>query len=267
MQFPETFRGYIKNMTDTLLIIEACRYGILPTISRRLLEKERNSITSGTIIVFDESESGIKRWTDGLLWSPSRILGNFLVYRELKSRENRKKRIGKIDLQDQDTHTILRQEKEKALVGSLTTSNTIYNFKEDGLIKKTIRLLIDGKHLHIINYYNKNDVLNNLLQTPSSSPQLTCLQISPDLMLHLPEHMNDYHQASRKRSSSYCDNNRPVQEYKRRMYSYDATTASIPLYSESYEPFPVSLLYSYCNSQGKSESSPHLQNFQKSKSH
>lgn len=31
------------------------------------------------MFVFDEKESGIRRWTDGLLWSPSRILWNFLV--------------------------------------------------------------------------------------------------------------------------------------------------------------------------------------------
>lgn len=31
---------------------------------------------------------GIKRWTDGLIWSPSRILGNFLIYRELGGRES-----------------------------------------------------------------------------------------------------------------------------------------------------------------------------------
>ncbi|KAI8333507.1 Gti1/Pac2 family-domain-containing protein [Choanephora cucurbitarum] len=179
MSFPETYHGYISNMADTMLVIEACRHGILPTINRRLLEKERNSIMSGTIIVFEESESGIKRWTDGLLWSPSRILGNFLVYRELKSRENRKK-----TWPNRQGQTV---EKERALVGSLTASNTIYNFKEDGLIKKTIRLQINGKHLHIINYYNKNDVLNNRLQTPSSNPQFAYLPISPDLMLHVPE--------------------------------------------------------------------------------
>lgn len=33
-------------------------------------------------------KTGIKRWTDGLIWSPSRILGNFLIYRELGGRES-----------------------------------------------------------------------------------------------------------------------------------------------------------------------------------
>ena len=36
-------------------------------------------ITSGSVFVFDENESGMKQWTDGFAWSPSRVLGNFLV--------------------------------------------------------------------------------------------------------------------------------------------------------------------------------------------
>lgn len=58
MPFTKTFHGYIENTTDTLLIVEACRGRLLPTVNRRLVERERNSIKSGTIIVFDESESG-----------------------------------------------------------------------------------------------------------------------------------------------------------------------------------------------------------------
>jgi hypothetical protein len=58
MPFTQTFHGFIENTTDTLLIIEACRSKLLPTINRRLVENERSSIKSGTIFVFDESESG-----------------------------------------------------------------------------------------------------------------------------------------------------------------------------------------------------------------
>lgn len=40
-------------------------------------------IQSGNTFIYEEKTTGIKRWTDGVIWSPSRILGNFLVYREL----------------------------------------------------------------------------------------------------------------------------------------------------------------------------------------
>jgi hypothetical protein len=73
------FRGYIETTFDALLVFEAARRGMIPRVTRRLIERERGMVQSGAVFVFDEHESGIKRWTDGLIWSPSRILGNFLV--------------------------------------------------------------------------------------------------------------------------------------------------------------------------------------------
>ncbi|GAA5813280.1 hypothetical protein MFLAVUS_006755 [Mucor flavus] len=215
MPFTKTFHGFIENTTDTLLIIEACRNKILPKINRRLIERERHSIKSGTIIVFDETESGIKRWTDGFLWSPSRILGNFLVYRELASRETRKNEEGQNAYDHQEESALIHQ-RERALVGSLTTANTSYNFKKNGLIKKTIRILVNGNFLHIVSYYSKSDVLNNLLPTPSSSPELAGLQISADLMPHLQGYASSSVSTTidpiRKRSKSCLDNNKKVYE-------------------------------------------------------
>lgn len=71
--------GWIETTEDALLILEAARRGLIPRVTRRLVDSERKMITSGSVFVFDEDESGIKRWTDGFVWSPSRILGNFLV--------------------------------------------------------------------------------------------------------------------------------------------------------------------------------------------
>nr|AZI94828.1 Itd1 [Ustilago esculenta] len=82
-----TFQGYVHSTRDALLIFEAVRRGQLPKITRRLRDDERKMIQSGTIFVFDEAESSIKRWTDGMIWSPSRILNNFLVYREVEKKD------------------------------------------------------------------------------------------------------------------------------------------------------------------------------------
>ncbi|KAG1056876.1 hypothetical protein G6F43_001269 [Rhizopus delemar] len=179
MPFIETFHGYLENTTDTLLLIEACRNGLLPTVTRRLFDNERGVIKSGTIIVFNETETGIKRWTDGLLWSPSRILGNFLIYRELINREHKKIQ----------TETKVDR-RERALVGSLTRANTPYNFKENGLIKKTIRILVNGTYLHVISYYKLMDVLNHTLPTPSISSVFNNIRISSDLLPHLHGYSN-----------------------------------------------------------------------------
>ncbi|KAI9253440.1 Gti1/Pac2 family-domain-containing protein [Phascolomyces articulosus] len=184
----ETFHGFVETTTDTLLIFEACRRGIFPKINRRLQERERGAVQSGTVYVFDERESGIKRWTDGFVWSPSRILGNFLIYRELDGRDSSadKRRANRIDMMlGGDTNnapstTTADRSRERALVGSLTTS---YNFKKGGLIKKTMSIVVNGSPQHLISYYTKEDVLNNRLPTPSSIPELAQLEISPDLLL------------------------------------------------------------------------------------
>ena len=74
------FIGYVDTTTDALRLIMAARLGIIPRITRRLNDSERRSmIRSGAVFVFCVEESGIRRWTEGLAWSPSRIVGNFLV--------------------------------------------------------------------------------------------------------------------------------------------------------------------------------------------
>jgi len=74
------FIGYVETTLHALRLIYAARQGVIPRITRRLNDAERKTmIKPGAVFVFGVEESGIKRWTDGLLWSPSRIVGNFLV--------------------------------------------------------------------------------------------------------------------------------------------------------------------------------------------
>lgn len=59
---------------------QAARRGLIPRVTRRLNDFERRTmIKSGAVFIFSVEESGIKRWTEGLAWSQSRISGNFLV--------------------------------------------------------------------------------------------------------------------------------------------------------------------------------------------
>ncbi|EPQ53973.1 hypothetical protein GLOTRDRAFT_25707, partial [Gloeophyllum trabeum ATCC 11539] len=74
------FSGFVETTGDALRLIQAARQGIIPRITRRLNDFERRSmIRSGAVFVFSVDESGMKRWTEGLAWSPSRMSGNFLV--------------------------------------------------------------------------------------------------------------------------------------------------------------------------------------------
>ncbi|KAI8971653.1 Gti1/Pac2 family-domain-containing protein [Mycotypha africana] len=216
MPIDQTFDGFIETTTDALLIFEACRRGILPKISRRLQDKERSIIRSGAVFVFDEKESGIKRWTDGLVWSPSRILGNFLIYRELDGRETAQQKSNQLNTMADSkqiptgsavfsepqqlcrsltdtyytgsnihqvnavTKITENRSRERNLVGSLTDS---YKFRRGGLIKKTISVHLNGSTQHLVSYYNKTDVVECQLATPSVVHELSALQISPDLLL------------------------------------------------------------------------------------
>ncbi|KAI8983549.1 Gti1/Pac2 family-domain-containing protein [Pilobolus umbonatus] len=224
----ETFFGYIETTRDSLLLFEACKRGIIPRISRRLQDKERHLIRSGSIFCFDENESGIKRWTDGFMWSPSRIMGNFLIYRELEDKKllrsyscdrgamdrnysfnninstirNRSKTFGATANDYYPATDQMKRQREKSLIGSLKSS---YKFKKNGLIKKSMSLIVDGVQQHIISYYNKDDVLLNKLITPSSITELSNLEVSPGLRLRQNFRMPTYTTEDNSSDDGYLD--------------------------------------------------------------
>ncbi|RAL62293.1 hypothetical protein DID88_004859 [Monilinia fructigena] len=139
-----------------MMLLEACFSGSLNHLARRPHDKERPElIKSGNIFIHEANSSGVKRWTDGITWSPSRMVGNFLVYRELNKpfapgekkratakdkRQGIQKKRGGGSNQSRvysSVHGALSKDLERSLVGSLVDS---YDFKEDDicLIKKTI---------------------------------------------------------------------------------------------------------------------------------
>jgi hypothetical protein len=82
----QPYFGVVENTVQALRLVHAARLGVIPRVLRRLNNSERRRmIVSGAVFVFSVEESGIKRWTDGLLFSPSRIDGNFLVSPETYS--------------------------------------------------------------------------------------------------------------------------------------------------------------------------------------
>ncbi|TCD64795.1 hypothetical protein EIP91_003606 [Steccherinum ochraceum] len=192
--------GWIETTGDALLILEAARRGLIPRVTRRLVDSERKMITSGSVFVFDEDESGIKRWTDGFFWSPSRILGNFLLYRETEKRgaghrsarnereahnddyvaEPVKTESQSLSRPKGETSRLnIDRQRERVLVGSLTNS---YKFKPGGMMKKTFSLTIAGVAQHLISYYKIEDVEQGRLRSPSTLPELAALDISPEYL-------------------------------------------------------------------------------------
>ncbi|GAA5923573.1 uncharacterized protein JCM15063_003691 [Sporobolomyces koalae] len=216
------FRGFVESTLDALLVFEGCKRGYLPKISRRLQDYEKKAlVVSGAIFVFDEAETGIKRWTDGLSWSPSRTLGNFLIYRELD------KKVASNRDDDDDTGV----EKNSRLMGGLTSKSDMLDDGQDlapvpssstsrtahlghhqpslsevagvlqldrareralvGSLTSSSRFRGDGlvkktislSGLHLVAYYRLDDVTSGRLRTPSSHAELMSLEVSPDFLV------------------------------------------------------------------------------------
>ncbi|KAJ6624542.1 Gti1/Pac2 family-domain-containing protein [Mycena sp. CBHHK59/15] len=78
-------RLHVRNAHDAHVVFEATRQGFLRPITRRLDESERATlIQSGAVFVWEESDQapGLKRWTDGRVWSQSRMREPYLFYDE-----------------------------------------------------------------------------------------------------------------------------------------------------------------------------------------
>ncbi|KAI3336547.1 Gti1/Pac2 family-domain-containing protein [Xylariaceae sp. AK1471] len=205
-----TFNGFISSTMDALILFEACLSGRIVHVPRRPHDRERaHLIRSGNIFIYEEHSSGIKRWTDGVPWSPSRILGNFLLYRELdkpfqpgekKRAMKRNKTDGGVNKPTTNTrsHSMSSfgsaalpsptapsamdnaiNDADRAYIGSLVDS---YQFKENGLVKKTISVQYRGVQHHLVSYYNLEDIKSQQLRTPSESAEMVGIVPRPALI-------------------------------------------------------------------------------------
>uniref|UniRef100_A0A1D1XD02 cAMP-independent regulatory protein pac2 n=1 Tax=Anthurium amnicola TaxID=1678845 RepID=A0A1D1XD02_9ARAE len=172
----ETYYGYVKAPQDAIILFEACRLGFLNRIQRRLSEKERSQIRSGSVFVWDEREAGMRRWTDGKSWSASRVSGSFLTYRELESKRKSGSR-GSNNLNDLSSEDTDSSESYQGKKISSTTEQCS-RYKHGGLVKQSFSITASNhQKLHLICYYTKADVINNKLQIPSQDEKLKSITI------------------------------------------------------------------------------------------
>lgn len=140
----ETYFGYIKCTQDALLIFKACQIGALSRVRRRLSDRERANVRSGSIFVWYESEAGMRRWTDGRSWSPSRVSGSFLTYKELNCKQNKR---------------------------FIQPAQVV--FKENGLVKQSFSIMTQpSEKIHIISYYTEADLADGKLLCPTEDARL-----------------------------------------------------------------------------------------------
>ncbi|KAG9243008.1 Gti1/Pac2 family-domain-containing protein [Calycina marina] len=166
----ETYRGLVRTPADAIKLFEACRLGLYPRVQRRLSEKERQSISSGSVFVWDEREAGMRRWTDGKSWSASRVSGSFLTYREMEGKrgggsfapapvrrpQGRTPESGRASDEDQDID-----------------GPDGYRYKPDGLMKQSFSInTSNNQHLHLISYYSRPNPNAPDLPQPTTDPNL-----------------------------------------------------------------------------------------------
>ncbi|KAK9723036.1 Global transcription regulator sge1, variant 2 [Basidiobolus ranarum] len=211
---------------------------------RRLHEKEKKLLRSGSVYVFDEKESGIKRWTDGRLWSPSRILGNFLVYRELdKKIAPRKPGSSRAD----EDAELLDVDKSSVLESNKGT----FVFKHGGLIKKTIAIELNNTCQHLICYHTIEDVHAGRLNPPLAFMELAQIRLSSDLIKQhrFRKPVKGYTTSSESPDNSKFQSVEPVGECQSQSDAYDESSnwsLEVRTNQALNEPFeqyvPVSLL-------------------------
>ncbi|KAL1597304.1 Gluconate transport-inducing protein [Paraconiothyrium brasiliense] len=162
----ETYHGHVRTPNDAILLFEACRIGLLPRVQRRLSEKERQQIKSGSVFVWDEREAGMRRWTDGKSWSASRVSGSFLTYREMEG-----KRGGSNLNQPAPKRASGKSPDGSATGDSEGEGPDGYRYKPDGLMKQSFSITTSsGQHLHLISYYSRSNSMP--LTQPSTDSSL-----------------------------------------------------------------------------------------------
>ncbi|CAJ0645443.1 13693_t:CDS:2 [Entrophospora sp. SA101] len=108
------------------------------------------------------------------LWSPSRIIKDFLVYRELSTRDRNIKRHEPID-------EVLQARIEAEGLKVHQCSKGTFILRNNGLLKKTISIKFNGSYQHMIIYEDNRGREESLLP-PKAFEELRYIQPSEDII-------------------------------------------------------------------------------------
>ncbi|KAG9006852.1 hypothetical protein FRB94_000357 [Tulasnella sp. JGI-2019a] len=164
------FRGYVNSLLDAFLIIEGCRHGLIGRLVEKPPEEEKDVLVqSGNVVVWEEEEIGMQRWTDRILWSETRSSGPFLIYREADEVDPSLK-YGSNEVipipREARPHTGQLEERRKCRYHNRWVT-------ENGLVKKTITIPYGKtRKWHIISYYYVEDILSGRLIRSAQDPAL-----------------------------------------------------------------------------------------------
>lgn len=239
-----TWYGFVECTVDALKLIEACVTLKLRRIQRRPDENERpHIIQCGAVFVFDETTTGILRWTDDRNWSPSRVRGNFMLYRELDDKVlpgGKKRAIKKQKSSSGESGALARsvgdksrREDESSVRGSHMDS---YAYKQDGgLMKRTFSAYYGDTKWSVISYYDPNRVDAGLLQRVSGDPMLKDIQPRSELK-------GKTLQSSRPSTPTTSQGLETTNEWTHQMGSYEFPYGSNQQLASQYTMPPGSVL-------------------------
>ncbi|KAJ2682372.1 Gluconate transport-inducing protein, partial [Coemansia sp. RSA 1285] len=170
-----------------------------------------------------EGESGMKRWTDGRSWSPSRVQGCFLTYHEWEGRRRAQRHPSyhtfhgfSMPMNIQGMPAPVQSipmgiARYGHFIGGPTKAGSTqvqYGFpKENGMLKKALSIrTTEGKRLHLIAYYSKEDHAKRRLLTPTTDANFPKLVVPPNLYPDMtPESMYGASHATASRDMMMMD--------------------------------------------------------------
>ncbi|KAJ3284410.1 hypothetical protein HDU79_008246 [Rhizoclosmatium sp. JEL0117] len=158
----QTYHGFIEDAMDALFVVQGAILGVLSAFTGTAEDMANVDVRSGTVIVMAENNPYLKRWRDGLRWSPSRAYGPFILYREIEAKGAKATQPNDDLIQDMiglsghtgSTTGLLPSFSERTL-----KPNT--QLRREGLTKRTISIKgSDGISYRVVSYYKASDVLS-----------------------------------------------------------------------------------------------------------
>jgi hypothetical protein len=138
-------------------------------------------VVSGNIFVYKrDKNTNLTRWTDGVNWSPSRLQGPFIFYREIQDppqghrKNNKAKNPNAIANPNSDREAL----RLRPFIAALYDT---YMFKPGGLIKKSFAGKVGNDDWHVVAYYTLQD-LPNLHRVRALDPHLMLMQPPRELL-------------------------------------------------------------------------------------
>ncbi|ORY30154.1 hypothetical protein BCR33DRAFT_570673 [Rhizoclosmatium globosum] len=156
---------------DALFVVQGTVFGKLTPFAGTAEEMARIRIRSGTVIVMAENSPFVKRWRDGIRWSPSRAFGPFILYRQIENKDP--------NATTQDEELSVDILPPPGHFGSTTGVLPTYTERtlkpntqllKNGLTKRTISVKgSDGLKHRVVSYYSSKDVLE--MKVRSKAPE------------------------------------------------------------------------------------------------